>query len=103
MLTSKQVRVRFARDKITPQYLKPDDQLWLDWAETLLTMFCGAIGRTRGELEDELDEAFAAVPQALVPQGLAKLLEDRCDFETQADHPPEAVREAVFLAAAKRR
>ncbi len=100
MLTGKLVRVRFARDKIMPTYLKTDDPQWLDWAETLLAMFRAATGRARGELEEELDESFAAVPQPLVPQGLAKLLDDRCDFETQADHPPEEVREAVFLAAA---
>ena len=103
MLTGKQVRVRFARDKIAPVYLKTDDPQWLDWAETLLAMFRNAIGRTQGELDEELDESFAAVPQPVVPQGLAKLLEDRCEFETKAEHPPEEVREAVFLAAAARR
>ena len=103
MLTGKLVRVRFSRDKILPTYLKADDPQWLEWAETLLGMFRGAIGQSRGELDEELDEAFAAVPQPLVPQGLAKLLEDRCEFETQADYPPEQVREAVFLEAAKRR
>src|SRR6266540_4059128 len=102
MLTGKLVRVRFSRDKILPTYLKTDDRQWLDWAETLLTMFRTATGRTRGELDDDLNEVFAAEPQPIVPQGLAKLLEDRCEFETQADHPPEEVREAVFLEAAKR-
>jgi len=103
MLTGKQVRVRFARDKIAPAYLKIDDPQWLDWAETLLAIFRSASGRTHGELAEELDETFAAVPQPLMPQGLAKLLEDRCEFETQAAHPPEQVREAVFLAAARAR
>lgn len=103
MLTGKQVRVRFARDKIAPAYLKTDDPQWLDWAETLLAIFRTASGRTHGELDEELDETFAEVPQPLVPQGLAKLLEDRCEFETQAAHPPEQVREAVFLAAARAR
>jgi predicted nuclease of restriction endonuclease-like RecB superfamily len=103
MLTSKQVRVRFARDKIAPVYMKTDDPQWLEWAETLLAIFRSASGRTHGELDEELDEVFASVPQSIVPQGLAKLLEDRCEFETQAEHPPEQVREAVFLAAARSR
>jgi uncharacterized protein len=103
MLTSKQVRVRFARDKIAPVYMKTDDPQWLEWAETLLAIFRSASGRTHGELDEELDEVFASVPQPIVPQGLAKLLEDRCDFETQAARPPEQVREAVFLAAARAR
>jgi predicted nuclease of restriction endonuclease-like RecB superfamily len=39
----------------------------------------------------------------LVHQGLAKLLEDRCEFEVVSGHPPEELRERVFRAAADRR
>src|SRR5262249_16222946 len=42
-------------------------------------------------------------PAYLVHQGLAKLLEDRCEFEVASGHPPEQLREAVFRAAAARR
>ena len=76
--------------------------VWREVAERLLEMFRGQDGRTRGELEDDQREAFGDDPGQLVHQGLAKLLEDRCEFETVSDHPPEELRPAVFRAAAIR-
>jgi predicted nuclease of restriction endonuclease-like RecB superfamily len=42
-------------------------------------------------------------PQRLVYQGLAKLLGDRCEFETVSELPPDQLREKVFQAAAAHR
>ena len=103
MLTGKMVRVRYARDRIIPHYIKTDDPAWLETAERLLELFRGQDGKTRGELEDEQREAFGDDPGQLVHQGLAKLLEDRCEFEVSSAHPPEQLRAAVFRAAARRR
>lgn len=103
MLTGNQVRVRFYRDRIVPLYLDADDAAWLEAAEQLLEMFRGQEDRTRGELDEEIKETFGSDPKQLVHQGLAKLLEDRCEFEVVAGHPPEQLREAVFVAAAWRR
>jgi predicted nuclease of restriction endonuclease-like RecB superfamily len=103
MLTGKMVRVRYVRDRIVPQYLDVRDPQWLDVAEQLLTIFRSSQGRSRGEMEAEIEELFGDLPQPLIHNGLAKLLEDRCDFEVQAGLPPDAVRDAVFLAAAKKR
>ena len=103
MLTGKLVRVRFARDHIVPQYLDVADLQWLDVAEQLLGIFRASNGSTRGQLEEEIDDLFGDLPQPLIHNGLAKLLEDRCEFEVQSSLPPEEVREAVFIAAAKKR
>src|SRR5687767_2168194 len=103
MLTGKQVRVRHARNKLVPQYLDPANQGWLAVAEQILFAFRNAPGRTRGEIEEELADVVGEGPRALVHQGLAKLLEDRCDFEVTSDHPPDEIREAVFRAAAVHR
>jgi predicted nuclease of restriction endonuclease-like RecB superfamily len=103
MLTTKLVRVRYARDRILPNYVRTDDPAWLDAAERLLELFRGQDGRTRGELDEELKDAFDSSPAQIVHQGLAKLLEDRCEFEVISGHPPEKLREAVFLAAARHR
>jgi predicted nuclease of restriction endonuclease-like RecB superfamily len=103
MLTGKLVRVRYARDRIMPCYLDVADAGWREVAERLLELFRGQVGRTRGELEEEVREAFGDAPTQLVHQGLAKLLEDRCEFEVVAGHPPEQLREAVFRAAAQER
>ncbi|HJZ57782.1 MAG TPA: DUF790 family protein [Gemmataceae bacterium] len=103
MLTGKLVRVRHARNKLLPMYLDPESESWKGVAEQLLFGFRQAAGRTRGEIEEELADVVGEGPRALVHQGLAKLLEDRCEFEVTSDHPPDEIREAVFRAAALHR
>jgi predicted nuclease of restriction endonuclease-like RecB superfamily len=103
MLTGKMVRVRYARDHIVPQYLDANDPQWLQVAEQLLAIFRSSNGSTRGQLEEEIDDLFGALPQPQIHQGLAKLLEDRCEFEVWSSLPPDQVREAVFIAAARKR
>ena len=87
MLTGKMVRVRYARDRIIPHYINTADPSWLETAERMLEMFRGREGKTRGELDDEQREAFGDDPGQLVHQGLAKLLEDRCEFEVDVGRP----------------
>jgi predicted nuclease of restriction endonuclease-like RecB superfamily len=103
MLTGKMVSVRYARDRILPRYLDVNDPSWREVAERLLTLFRGQEGRTRGELEEDQSELFGDDPSQIVHQGLAKLLEDRCEFEVVSGHPPESIRASVFRAAARQR
>ncbi len=103
MLTGKLVRVRNVRHKLVPSYIEASDPFWLGVAEQLLLAYRAAAGRTRGEIEEELADVVGEGPQALVHQGLAKLLEDRCDYEVSADLPPESIREAAFRSAALHR
>lgn len=103
MLTGKMVRVRFARDRVIPCTLDALDGQWLQLAEDLIAVFHAHSGQPRGVLEAEIDERFGNLPNPLIHQGLAKLLEDRCDFEMLPGHPPEKLREAVFHAATRRR
>jgi predicted nuclease of restriction endonuclease-like RecB superfamily len=101
MLTGNLVRVRYAKQRIVPYYIDADDPNWLAAAERLLELFRGQEGRTRGELEEDLADAFGDEGGQLVYRGLAKLLEDRCEFEVVSGQPPEKLREAVFRAAAE--
>jgi hypothetical protein len=103
VLTGKLVRVRYARDRIIPHYLDLENATWHEVAERLLMLFRGQEGRTRGELEEDQRELVGDDPGQLVHQGLHKLLEDRCEFETVSGHPPDELREAVFRTAAERR
>src|SRR5437588_7631412 len=103
MLTGKLVRVRYARDRVMPQYLDASDSTWLEAADRLLEVFRAQDGRTRGCLQEDLREVFGNDPSQLVHQGLAKLLGDRCEFEVISGHPPDKIREAVFRTAAARR
>lgn len=102
MLTGKMVRVRYARDRIVPYYLNPADDSHLLVADQLLDLFRGMVQHTRGELEETITETFGD-EASLIHQGLAKLLEDRCEFEVVSGHPPEEVRDRVFRAATQHR
>ena len=82
-------------------YIDAHNRDWLAAAEQLLFAYRDATGRTRGELEEQLADLVGDGPGQLIHQGLAKLLEDRCDFEVAADVPPDQVREAVFRTSAE--
>ena len=103
MLSGKMVRVRHVRNRVAPSYIDPKDAAWLDVAERLLELFRSFSGCSREELEEEIRDTIGDNPGQIVHQGLAKLLEDRCDFEVISDHPPDEVRDRVFRAAAEYR
>ena len=103
MLTGNLVRVRFSKQRAIPLYLDRADPQWLEVAESLLLIFREGVGRTRGEIDAEIDEMLGEGLANLAHRGLAKTLEDRAEFEVVADVPPETVREKVFSAAAAHR
>jgi predicted nuclease of restriction endonuclease-like RecB superfamily len=103
MLPTNLVRVKFARNRVTPQYLDASVESWPDVAAQMLEVFRGKDGISRGELAEEIEDAIGNHPGQLVHQGLAKLLEDRCEFEVVSGHPPEELREQVFRLAAEQR
>jgi predicted nuclease of restriction endonuclease-like RecB superfamily len=103
MLTGNLVRVRHIRNKVVPQYLDPNADHWRDVAEQLIFVYSDAPGHTRSEIEEELSNLVGEGPGQLVHQGLAKLLDDRCDYETATELNPAEVRESVFRIAALQR
>jgi predicted nuclease of restriction endonuclease-like RecB superfamily len=104
MLTGNLVRVKTtSKGRVMPLYLKRDDPRWLEVAESLLLIFREGVDMTRGEIESEIDELIGEGMATLAHRGLAKVLEDRAEFEVVADVPPETVRDKVFLAAAEQR
>ncbi len=104
MLTGDLVRVKYAKQRVVPLYIDREAAHWLEAAESLLLLYREGIGMTRGEIESEVDELFGGGGKATqVHRGLAKVLEDRAEFEVVADIPPDQVREKVFTAAAEYR
>lgn len=104
MLTGDLVRVRTSKELIVPLYLNRNSRQWLAAAESLLVVFREGVGMTRGEIEEEIDDLFGGGGKAtLIHRGLAKVLEDRAEFEVVADVAPEVIREKVFTAAAEAR
>ena len=103
MLNGNLVRVRVAKGRIIPLYLDRDAREWHEVAESLLLIFREGVGMTRGEIEAEIEEVIGGDTATLIHRGLAKVLEDRAEFEVVADVPPETLREKVFRAAADQR
>jgi predicted nuclease of restriction endonuclease-like RecB superfamily len=104
MLTGNLVRVKTtSKRRIMPLYLPRDNPQWLEVAESLLLIFREGVNTTRGEIETEIDELVGEGLATLAHRGLAKVLEDRAEFEVVADVPPETIREKVFTAAAAQR
>jgi predicted nuclease of restriction endonuclease-like RecB superfamily len=101
MLTGNLVRVKIAKGRVIPLYIDRESARWLEAAESLLLLFREGIGMTRGEIESEIDALFGGGGKATqVYRGLAKVLEDRAEFEVVAAVSPEVIREKVFTAAA---
>ena len=99
MLTS-DLAINWRRgDKIVPRLIKTDDAGYLRDAEVLIEIFDEFVGRTRGELERELEEYVGAGTDYRILRGFIKLLTDRCKFETSAPAEPVEIRQKVFLEA----
>ena len=97
MLTGDMVRVKMARERVVPLYIDREAARWLEAAESLLLLFREGLGMSRGEIESEIDALFGGGGKATqVYRGLAKVLEDRAEFEVVADVPPDVIREKVF-------
>ena len=100
MLTGTLVRTRHSKGRIIPLYLPRENPEWLEVAESLLLLFREGEGRSRGEIEDEVHELVGEGLATLAHRGLAKVLEDRAEFEVVSEVAPETIREAVFSKAA---
>jgi uncharacterized protein len=101
MLTS-DLAINFRRgDKIYPRLIKTDDARYLRDAANLVEIFEDFEGKTRGELEAELEEYVGTGTDYRILRGLIKLLNDRAEFETHAPAEPVEIRQKVFLEARK--
>jgi predicted nuclease of restriction endonuclease-like RecB superfamily len=87
--------------KIFPYTIKTDNADYLRDARNLIGIFQDFIGKTRGELERELEEFIGTGTDYKILRGLIKLLMDRCEFETSSVADPSEIRQKVFLEARK--
>ncbi len=101
MLTSELAINRRRGDKIFPQFIKTDNAVYRRDAEVLIEIFLEFQGKTRGELELELEEYVGTGTDYRILRGFIKLLLDRCEFETASIAAPEEIRQKLFLEAGK--
>lgn len=101
MLTS-DLAINWRRgDKISPRFIGANDAGFLRDAENLIAIFEDFAGRTRIEIESELEEYVGTGTDYRILRGFIKLLTDRCEFETTSVVNPQEIRQKVFLEARK--
>jgi len=102
MLTLDLLRHRVEGDSVTPVYLTTTGgRKYLDIAETLVGIFGSCAGRTVGELEEEVEDAFGGGTDYKVYRGLAKMMSDYVETEPPADVDAGELRRTVFTLAAQ--
>jgi len=94
VLTADLVQVKFGRELVEPRYIRTDRPEDLDLATSLIAIVERNVGRPQRDLDADLTEF-------LLHRGLAKLLVDRCEFETRADVEPVDLRRHVFETASR--
>lgn len=99
MLTSDLLRVTLRKGVLKPTYLKPKNERAEALAESLLALYREAGGSARDELDEWVGELIGDAPDFLLTRGLAKLLDDRCTWASEASAPPEALRRALYDAS----
>ena len=102
MLTSDLVQTRLYKGELRPRYLKVEDGERLTLAGRLIGLFEEHVGRPRFELDAALKEVLGSGTAFQLHRALAKLLRDRCSFETESPVEPIELRRRVFEAAAAR-
>lgn len=99
MLTS-DLAINFRRgDKIFPRLIATNDADYLRDVACLIEIFNEFIGKTRGELERELEEYIGTGTDFRILRGFIKLLDDRCKYATSSVAEPIEIRQKVFLEA----
>ncbi len=99
MLTADLARSRTRDGSVKPLFIDPDDERYRGTAAELIQIFEEHLGEPKGELEETIDQLTIADTDYKIVQGLAKLLQDECEFETVAAADPQEIRQRLFEKA----
>mgnify|MGYP002761199418 FL=1 len=99
MLTADLARSRTDGDTVTPLFVDPADDQYQQTAAELIDIFTDHLGEPKGELEATIDELTIADTDYKIVQGLAKLLQDECEFDVVAPVDPQEIRRRLFEKA----
>jgi len=99
VLTANLARSRTRDGTIHPLFIDPDDERYRETAAELIRIFEEHLGEPKGEVEETIDQLTIADTDYKIVQGLAKLLQDECEFETVAAVAPREIRQQLFEKA----
>ena len=102
MLRSELLRYEIDSDEIRPAYIDTACEEYQTTASELIALYTAHINKAKGELTDALADYEADRTDYQFIRGLAKLLEDRSEFNVCAPIEPETVREQLFAYSGKR-
>jgi len=88
-------------DNVFPRLIKTNNQSLIADAENLIAVFDESNGKTRGEIDRELEEYVGTGTDYRILRGLIKLLYDRSEFQTESSVEPFEIRQKIFLEARK--
>lgn len=99
MLTADLARSRTTDNEVQPLFIDPDEDRYRETARELIDLFEAHLGEPKGDLDDAIDELTVADTDYKIVRGLAKLLEDECEFEVVAAANPRDIRRQLFERA----
>lgn len=99
MLTADLVRARVRKGVVCPMYVRDKHQNATRYAEELCSLYAAADGWSRAALEDAKKSIIGDAPDFLIARGLAKLLDDRCEWAAKVAYSPQALRALLFDTA----
>jgi predicted nuclease of restriction endonuclease-like RecB superfamily len=102
VLTAKLARSRTTDETVTPLFIDPEEERYRETARELIRLFQEHLGEPKGDLEAAIDELTVADTDYKIVQGLAKLLNDECEFEMVAPVEPREIRRQLFEKANER-
>ena len=102
VLTANLARSRTTDETVTPLFINPEEGRYRTTAGDLIQLFEEHLGEPKGDLEDAIDELTVADTDYKIVQGLAKLLQDECEFEMVAPVEPREIRRRLFEKANER-
>jgi hypothetical protein len=101
VLTADLLQVNIRGGEVRPRYIDGENQELLAIAESLIRIYNESIGRSRQDLDTDLEDYLGTGTDFIFHRGLAKLLLDRCEFDTESESEPIALRRRIWEASAK--
>ncbi len=103
MLTADLVRAQVRKGELRPSFIDTSKPEWRERAAALCDLYCEAKGRRRQEVDDDIADLIGDDRHHLVTRGLARLLDDRSEWDVGCAVDPVELRRFLFVLAAENR